>query len=217
MNSGRTVVRSRGGLNDEFVGSAQWKDQANRGQRYRSLEFEMVDGQRRPKVNSISGKERNKMFLNRQGASFDDVSFLSGADSVADGRCFATWDYDHDGFQDLAVISMNSPHLQIFRNNRFDARNNFIAIKLVGGNNGTHSKTQWSNRDGVGAMVKLNVADKEIVREQKYGEGFSSQNSQTILIGIGEADVVDAISVTWAVGNSARTRSRPVGTVGYNF
>ncbi len=123
-----------------------------------ALEFENVDGVTIPRVNSISGHERNKLFINHGGQDFEDVSLWSGGDSIADGRCFAIWDYDHDGGQDLALINMNSPHLQILRNqipDRAERTNGFIAIRLIGGNHDSKPSSQWSNRNGNGAQLSL--------------------------------------------------------------
>ena len=72
-----------------------------------SDENEAISNLRHP----FSGSERNRLFLNRAGKQFLDVSGLSGVDSPADGRVSVWWDYDRDGRQDLAVINSSSPLL----------------------------------------------------------------------------------------------------------
>ena len=65
---------------------------------------------------SFSGNERNRLFLNRNGRQFVDVSGISGLDSPADGRVLVVWDYDRDGWQDFAVVNSNTPLLNVFHN-----------------------------------------------------------------------------------------------------
>ena len=93
---------------NHFRRSPQWKLDPLTGEiddlmatRY-SRGKETVDGQLR--WHSFSGHERNCLFLNQAGTRFKDVSAISGVDNVADGRAFAVWDYDHDGWFDLRAI-----------------------------------------------------------------------------------------------------------------
>ena len=67
------------------------------------------------KSNSLSGKERNRLFLNSAG-NFADVTLVSGADDIADGRSFAIVDFDQDGWQDIALMSLNNPKFKLYRN-----------------------------------------------------------------------------------------------------
>ena len=210
----RTVVRSTGGLEQEFVSLDQWNDQnQSRGQNYSTLEYAMIDGKRRPIVHSIDGNQRNKLFNNRSGSSFHDTSLISGADSIADGRCFALWDYDHDGFQDIALVNMNAPHIQLFRNqSAIGTNNHFVVLDLIGGNSRQHPSTHWSTRDAVGAVAIVHAGDKKIVREFRKGEGLSCQNSSTMIIGIGEATQADSIEIRWPSGKVQRTDNASVDT-----
>ena len=151
-------MRSAGGLDSDLVESKQWRDQTVRGrQRYSTLKYELVNGKRVPRISSFSGNERNKLFMNVEGKSFADVSLLSGVDALEDGRCFSIWDYNRDGAQDIALLNMNSPHVQIFKNQFHSetTKNNFIAIQLIGGNSKAEKSGEWSNRDGVGAKVTV--------------------------------------------------------------
>ncbi len=208
-------MRSKGGLESDFLTSDQWKDQNRGGQRYSSLEFEMVNGVRKARVNSISGKERNKLFVNLQGKQFEDVSLMSGTDSVADGRCFANWDYDHDGLQDIALINMNTPYVQIFRNNHQVQKGKpagFIAVRLVGGNEYANPNSGWSNRNGYGSIVTVTAGGNSMLREKRCGEGFSSQNSSTLIVGIGDNPIADTVAVRWPNGKTQVTSNIESGS-----
>ncbi len=188
-------MRSKCGVDAETKESHEWRnlqiDQNN-----------VRDGKNK-KLNSLSGMERNKMFLNSEGTKFQDLSPLSGTDSVADGRSFAIWDYDHDGWQDIALINTNDPHFQIFHNNHPktpQAKHGFVAIRFVGGNRTSQPDDRWACRDGYGAVAAVRVGKLNMVRELRCGEGFAAQNSSTLIIGIGDNQNADAVSVRWPSG-----------------
>jgi hypothetical protein len=165
---------------------------------------------------SLSGKERNHLFLSNfpQEQQFKDVSGISGLDSPADGRSFGIFDFDHDGWLDVAVASANSPLLTVYRNqvgSRSEA--GVVALRFAGGNRSAAPSDEWSNRDGYGALVTVEVGGRKLLREHRCGEGFSAQNSSTMVIGVGDAKTVDRITVRWPSGRAHETRDVPVGTL----
>lgn len=164
---------------------------------------------------SFSGLERNHLFWNGGGDRFEDVSGISGLDSIADGRGFALFDYDRDGWQDVALVNTNAPFLEIFRNRigEIGGRGRSIALRLVGGNSRAAPSDGFSNRDGVGAIVSVRVGDRTLVRERRGGEGFAAQNSSTLIVGIGERAAADAVTVTWPSGRIQETGEVPAGTL----
>lgn len=161
----------------------------------------------RTRWHSFSGHERDCVFINAQG-EFKDVSLFSGLDNISDGRAAAVWDIDRDGLRDVALASANYPLLNVYRN-RLDRwhRSNFIAIRFQGGNCKPVGTDQFSTRDGYGARVSLRVGGRLIVREHRCGEGFATQNSATMLIGIGNATSVDQLEVHWPSGVVTTTAS----------
>jgi hypothetical protein len=152
---------------------------------------------------SLSGKERNRLFWNRGGVAFEDLSGLAGLDSPADGRAVSALDFDRDGWVDFAVVSANAPLLQLFRNRigeQFGSQHAALALRFVGANRSSESKPGASNRDGYGVRVDVRVAGTQLVQEQRAGEGFASQNSATMLIGIGDHEGADGLRVRWPSG-----------------
>jgi thiol-disulfide isomerase/thioredoxin len=155
---------------------------------------------------SLSGLERNNVFLNRGGERFDDVSGLSGFDDPADGRALALLDYDRDGWLDMAVANANAPALQLFRNQVGEIphprpeRRTMLALRLVGGNHTAEPAEGLSARDGYGARVTLAVGGATLLREHRAGEGFAAQNSAVLRIGLGDVDSVDRLRVDWPSG-----------------
>lgn len=155
-------------------------------------------------IQSFSGHERNHLFLNVDGKRFDDISALSGLDTEADSRAFALWDFDHDGWQDVALVNANRPLMNLYHNevSQLARDRHSLSIRLVGGNKSSHPSTQWSTRDGYGASVTAVCGDKLFVREHRCGEGFAAQNSNTLLIGTGTARKVDRVEVRWPSGQT---------------
>ena len=156
---------------------------------------------------SFSGKERNHLFQNVDGNQFKDISGISGIDSIQDGRSFAVLDYDRDGWQDIALLNINTPVLSLFRNQQGQPspttetpQNNMLAVKLVGGNQTAEPSTQYSSRSGVGAKVSVKFSDKTLVQQSRCGEGLAAQNSSNLFFGIGESKSVESIEVLWPSG-----------------
>lgn len=151
---------------------------------------------------SLSGSERNRLFIQADG-NFKDVSLVSGADFREDGRGFVFFDFDHDGWLDLGVVSPQRPRFRILRNAIGDnqaAPNQAVFINLVGGHESTEPELQWSARDAYGATVLVTVGDTRRLYQSSCGEGFSSQNSKWIHVGIGQQKKIDRIDVTWPSG-----------------
>lgn len=157
----------------------------------------------------FSGGERNYTFCNRGGKSFDDLSLISGLDHPGDSRSAATFDLDRDGWVDLALANSNNPQLLFLRNRQGDGRGATaapsIALRFVGGQRGTKpGGTRWSARDGYGAQARVDVGTGVLLREHRCGEGLASQNSPTMLVGIGEVASAKGIEVRWPSGRVSK-------------
>ena len=155
--------------------------------------------------NSLSGDERNRLFMRHQ-ENFADVSLLSGTDDLADARSHSLLDYDNDGWVDIALMSLNSPRFKIYRNefgNLFP-NNQSLGIRLEGGYKSStpmESDTKLSNRDGIGAKVLVKYeSGKTMLLQKQAGEGFGSQNSSTLRVGIPEGDKIVGLEVQWPSG-----------------
>ncbi|MDD9937205.1 MAG: ASPIC/UnbV domain-containing protein [Myxococcales bacterium] len=158
---------------------------------------------------SLSGHERNHLFLNRAGERFAEVSGISGIDHQADGRAVAWLDFDRDGWLDLVVVNANAPLTQLYRNRLGEVGSKppgrMVAVRLVGANRAAVPDPERSPRDGYGARVVLELSDgTRLLRELRAGEGFASQNSSTLRIGIGPDASVDALTVRWPSGQQQR-------------
>lgn len=154
------------------------------------------------KSNSLSGNERNRLFLN-SGGSFADVTLVSGADDVADGRSFAIVDFDQDGWQDIALMSLNKPKFKLYRNQMQDLYpgNSALRFRLRGSAHSSEGQPGKTNRDGIGAKVRVKYrSGKTMVVQKQCGEGFASQNSEILSVGVPMGDEVVSLVVEWPSG-----------------
>ena len=161
---------------------------------------------------SLSGYQRNRLFLNiADGRDFIDVSGLSAADSPANGRAFAILDFNRDGRTDLAIVNANEPLCQLFANR--SAAGHMLALRFVGGNDRDASSREWSARDGYGVQVEVDVGGKTLLREHRAGEGFSAQNSATLIVGLGAHRQADVVRIRWPSGRIRHLEDIAAGTL----
>ncbi len=171
-----------------------------------------VNGKKVLRSHSFSGSELNSVFHNRGGRSFSDISGVSGLDSIADSRAFVYFDYDRDGRTDIALTNTNEPQLQLFRN-EIPAAGNTIHVRLIGGNQSSQPNTGWSVRDGYGAHVLVEAGELRLRRELRCGDGFASQNSLLLPIGIGSNETARKVTVEWPSGRRSMVETVAAGSV----
>jgi hypothetical protein len=166
-------------------------------------------------VHSLNGNERNHYFANQGGRAFRDISALSGLDNPADSRGFAVLDYDRDGWQDIALVNANQPLFNLYHNEMPAAgmKGGMIAIRFVGGNRTPDPSPGFACRNGYGARVKVDLGETKLVREHRCGDGWSTQNSATMIVGIGAHTNVASITVQWPSGKTATARGIPEGVL----
>ncbi|MHC4955846.1 MAG: CRTAC1 family protein [Planctomycetota bacterium] len=194
----RAVVRDFG------VGSEPPKRKWERDQRLLLDSFRsLLSGK------SWSGSERNHLFLG-DGKDFVRVTGISGADDPGDSRGFAVLDFDRDGDLDIALTNLSSPRMRLLRNDANRKGNGFVAVRFVGGNHRATPSEEFSARDGYGASVELILDDgTKIYREHRTEDGYMTQHSSTMLIGVGQRKV-KSVRVQWPSGKT-QTRSNVDG------
>jgi len=168
---------------------------------------------------SFSGNERNRLFYSRQAEQFVDLSAVSGLDNSADSRVLSLWDFDRDGWQDMVVVNANAPLLNMYRNEigavkgSAAATGQMVAIRFVGGSRAAQPNSQFGPRDGYGAKVRITSGELNLIREYRCGEGMAGQNSRTMIVGIGDNDVAQSVTVQWLSGVEQQVQEIPAGTL----
>ena len=130
--------------------------------------------------------QQNNVFYSSENGYFYDVSAFCPLAFTGNSRGSAFFDFDHDGDLDIAVSNYSSPAM-LFENVQ-RANNHWIRFRLEG---------TESNRSAIGARVKIEFADQVRYDQVVSGSGFLSQNPLTIHFGLGSAETVDKLTVTW--------------------
>ena len=139
--------------------------------------------------NSWNGFERNCLFANRGEGDFVDVGRATGSDSELDARAVAAADLDGDGRVDLVISNNNAPPTILL--NRLSAAGRWVELDLVGSR---------SNRDAVGAEVRLTAGGQTMIRVVQAGSGYATQSSHVLHFGLADASEVEALRVRWPSG-----------------
>ncbi len=136
--------------------------------------------------------QEDQLFENLGNGKFKDVSVQRGKyfkeEFVGRGACFG--DYDNDGDIDAYIVNLHDYGV-LLRNDHGNEKN-WIKLYLIG--------TQ-SNRDAIGARIKITTSAGEQISQKKSAAGYLSQNDPRIHFGLGEASVVDKIEIIWPSGN----------------
>ena len=135
--------------------------------------------------------QEDQMFQNDGNGKFRDISLELGKyfqrELVGRGACLG--DYDNDGDNDIFINNLND-HCVFLRNNMGN-QNNWLILKLKG---------TTSNRDGIGARIKLTAGGKTQYTQKRGTSGYLSQSDPRIHFGLAKNASVDEISITWPSG-----------------
>jgi hypothetical protein len=110
---------------------------------------------------------------------------IGGKDAARSSRCAAVADFSGTGRLDLVVNNFNDRAF-LFRNHF--PRKNYVAFRLKG---------TKSNRDAIGAVVRLHLGDEVLVRQVHGAGGYLSQSSKTLHFGLGDRNRIDRVEITW--------------------
>ena len=135
--------------------------------------------------------EQNILLLNTGEGKFVDASDSSGEGLLVkfSSRGAGFDDLDNDG--DLDAVILNSREKPTILRNETANGNHWIQIRLRG---------VKSNRDGVGARVKVVAGDLSQIDEVHSGRGYQSHYRTRLHFGLGKRDRVDRIEVHWIGG-----------------
>ncbi len=131
------------------------------------------------------------LLLRNTGSGFVDVSAQSGAvfQQAWIGRGLATGDLDNDGRVDV-VVSTNDGPAHILRNET-PTQNHWLTLNLVG---------HKSNRDAIGAEVKLTTAKSSQFATVTTAGSYLSSSDKRVHFGLGSEATAQSIEIRWPSG-----------------
>ena len=131
-----------------------------------------------------SGEDKRHALCRGKSGIVSVVGTTSSRSSVA-------FDLDDDGDLDLVTNEWNDRPQVLVSNLSEKKTTHHLKLKLVGA---------VSNRDGLGATVKVHCGPKTYTRYHDGKSGYLAQSSMPLYFGLDAATKVDRIEVLWASG-----------------
>jgi hypothetical protein len=142
-------------------------------------------------------RQRPQVFENLRDLRFREVGAEVGLGQMfLAGRGGACCDYDNDGGLDAAIICIDD-HPVLLHNDGGGQAGHWLQVKTVG---------TKSNRDGVGALVKVTAGDLVQVDRVRTGCAFLGSNDTRLHFGLGPHEKVDFVEVHWPSGQLDKLR-----------
>jgi len=171
-----------------------------------ALDLVIANGHIDETVRNIRGNvgyaQPPQLFLNNGKGMFRDVAREAGEGFAQPkvGRGLAVGDFDRDGDLDVLLTTNNGP-AYLYRNDQQNG-NHSIRFRLIG---------KKSNRDAIGATVKIEVAGTTQSRMVRGGSSYLSQSELPVTFGMGKEDHVDRMVIEWPSGHSEEFKNLSAG------
>jgi enediyne biosynthesis protein E4 len=180
------------GLNTQYLGwGTMFLDFDNDGW----PDLLLVNGHVYPEVDKqhlgSNFQEPRILYHNNGDAKFTDISASSGPGitKAISSRGLAIGDLWNDGRISAVVSNMNAPPSLLV--NQVRTANHWVAFRA----NGTKS-----NRDGIGARIRVKAGARTLLDEVRSGSSFDSNNDVRVHFGLGAATKIDWVEVRWPSG-----------------
>ncbi len=171
-----------------------------------SLDLAIANGHIDETVRNIRGNvgyaQPPQLFLNNGRGDFRDIASAAGSEFSQPkvGRGLACGDFDRDGDLDL-LMTTNNGAAYLYRNDQL-AGNHSIRFHLVG---------TKSNRDAIGAQVRIYSAGASQSRLVKSGSSYLSQSELPVTFGLGKRDKIDRLVIDWPSGRTEEYKDLAAG------
>jgi len=145
----------------------------------------------------------NKMFLNKEGKTFAEVTAAARVGHLQKGHGVSFADLDNDGDQDIYIKMGGAYPGDAYQSALFmnpgQGNNNWITLDLVGSN---------ANKSAIGSRIILYITEnglkRQIVRDVNSGGSFGASPLRRE-IGLGNAVKVDKLEIQWRGSKGAQT------------
>ena len=139
-------------------------------------------------------KQINLLIHNEREGRFSNVTAAAAASGNAFsvrhlGRGAAFADFFNEGHVDIVVGNNDDPPLLL--KNSSGGSNHFVSFKLIG---------TRSNRDAIGARLRIQAGGTAQIREIAGGGSYLSQSDLRAHFGLGSSTRIDAVEVSWPSG-----------------
>jgi enediyne biosynthesis protein E4 len=143
-----------------------------------------------------------QLFLNGGRGTFHEIAAEIGGDfdQPKVGRGLAYADFDRDGDLDLLLTTNNGP-AHLYRNDQ-PTVNHSIRFRLVG---------TKSNRDAIGAKVRVFAGGSAQSRMVKGGSSYLSQSELPVTFGLDKRDRIERVVIDWPSGRTEEFKNLAAG------
>ena len=108
------------------------------------------------------------------------------------GRAVARLDWNRDGLDDVCVTHVDRPVALL--TNTTKKHGHFVAVTL---------RAVHAEREAIGTIVRLRTGHKILTGQLTAGDGFMNSNQRQLIFGLGKADHIDELEVSWISGRSS--------------
>jgi hypothetical protein len=170
------------------------------GKRFVDSEFVLgVEPRRDNRIQKVyftldcSGEDKKHTLAYHKRGLLGVIGSISSRSSVA-------FDLDDDGDLDIVTNEQNDHPMVLISNLAQKKAIHYLKVKLVG---------TTSNRDGLGATVKVHSGASTYMQYHDGKSGYLAQSSMPLYFGLGDAAKVDRIDVLWPSGKK-QTLTDPI-------
>jgi enediyne biosynthesis protein E4 len=186
-----------------------------------------VNGHVYPEVDSqhlgSNFQEPRILYHNNGNGTFTDVSAAAGPgiNNPSSSRGLATGDLWNEGRLSAVVSNMNAPPSLLV--NQVRSLNHWITLRPIGamGISPLQSKARLavarspapqSNRDAIGARIRIKAGGRVLIDEIRSGSSFMSNSDMRLHFGLGSITKIDWIEIRWPSGRMEKFVDMAVDT-----
>jgi len=153
----------------------------------------VVNGHIDPDIQKVQANvkyaEPPHLFRNLGKGKFAEVTKTAGAAfaTARVGRSVAYANVYNNGRLDI-LMSTNGGPVSLFKNEAMGTANHSLRVKLIG---------TKSNRDGIGAVVRVTTAEGTQTQMLRSGSSYLSASELVLTFGVGQQNKVDSVEIRW--------------------